>query len=210
MRKLLWLGVPLTAVLLLGAAGKKSVKQSDAQPAAIVIPTGTTISVRTGQTLDTARNRAGDRFVADLAQPVAVGNAVVLPQGARFSGRITESKPSGRLKGRGVLSIKLESFTFDGKTYRVQTRRQSWLTRSHRNRNLAWIGGGAGGGSLIAGLAAGGPWTLAGAGIAAGAGLTTAAITGKKQVSIPAESIIRFTLKEPVRVEPARRVVSAA
>ncbi len=209
MRKLSLLGVPLAAVLLVGAAGKKSAKPAE-EPAAVVIPTGTTIPVRTAQTLDTARNRAGDRFVADLAEPVAVGHAVVLPKGARFSGRITESKPSGRLKGRGVLSIRLESFTFDGKTYRVQTLRQSWLTKSHRNRNLAWIGGGAGGGSLIAGLAAGGPWTLAGAGIGAGAGLTTAVITGRKQVSIPAESIIRFTLQEPVRVEPARRVVSVS
>lgn len=189
MLKMSLLGVPLVTVLLLGA-----------EPAAIVIPAGAPIAVRAGQTLDTARNRAGDRFVADLVEPVTVNNTVVLPRGARFSGRITESKPSGRLKGRGVLSVKLESFTFDGKTYRVQTLRQSWLTRSHRNRNLAWIGGGAGGGALVAGLAAGGPWTLAGAGIGAGAGLTTAVITGKKQVTIPAEAIIRFRLREPVRV----------
>lgn len=189
MLKMSLLGVPLVTVLLLGS-----------EPAAIVIPAGAPIAVRAGQTLDTARNRAGDRFVADLVEPVTVNNTVVLPRGARFSGRITESKPSGRLKGRGVLSVKLESFTFDGKTYRVQTLRQSWLTRSHRNRNLAWIGGGAGGGALVAGLAAGGPWTLAGAGIGAGAGLTTAVITGKKQVTIPAEAIIRFRLREPVRV----------
>lgn len=189
MLKMSLLGVPLVTVLLLGS-----------EPAAIVIPAGAPIAVRAGQTLDTARNSAGDRFVADLVEPVTVNNTVVLPRGARFSGRITESKPSGRLKGRGVLSVKLESFTFDGKTYRVQTLRQSWLTRSHRNRNLAWIGGGAGGGALVAGLAAGGPWTLAGAGIGAGAGLTTAVITGKKQVTIPAEAIIRFRLREPVRV----------
>lgn len=189
MLKMSLLGVPLVTVLLLGT-----------EPAAIVIPAGAPIAVRAGQTLDTARNRAGDRFVADMVEPVTVNNTVVLPRGARFSGRITESKPSGRLKGRGVLSVKLESFTFDGKTYRVQTLRQSWLTRSHRNRNLAWIGGGAGGGALVAGLAAGGPWTLAGAGIGAGAGLTTAVITGKKQVTIPAEAIIRFRLREPVRV----------
>jgi hypothetical protein len=194
MRKISLLGVPLATVLLLGAAGKPT------EPAAIVIPAGASIAVRAGQTLDTARNRAGDRFVADLVEPVAVNNTVVLPRGARFAGRITESKPSGRLKGRGVLSVKLESFTFDGKTYRVQTLRQSWLSRSHRNRNLAWIGGGAGGGALVAGLAAGGPWTLAGAGIGAGAGLTTAVITGRKQVTIPAETIIYFRLREPVRV----------
>jgi hypothetical protein len=176
-----------------------------APPAAISpkvqIPAGTVVRVRMEQTLDTARNRAGDRFTADLTEPVRVNGKLVLPKGARFRGRVTEGRPSGRLRGRASLAVVLDSVSLNGRTYALRTSGQGRQSGARRNRNLAWIGGGAGGGSLIAGLAAGGPWTLAGAGIGAGAGLATAAITGRKQVAIPAETVLSFTLKQPVTVD---------
>jgi hypothetical protein len=172
-----------------------------AAPSKIQVPTGTVMRVRIEQTLDTERNRAGDRFDASLTEPVRVNGKIVFPRGARLRGRVTEARPSGRLRGRASLGVALNSVTANGRTYSLRTSRQVWLSREHRNRNLAWIGGGAGGGSLIAGLAAGGPWTLAGAGIGAGAGLATAAITGRKQVSIPTESVLSFSLKAPVAVD---------
>lgn len=186
MRRLLYLGLPLVALALQAAE----------------VPAGTVIRVRTEQTMDTARNRPGDRFAAEVAEPVRVNGNLIIPKGARCWGRITAARPSGRLKGEGALGLTLESVTLHGKSYRIETSGLSRHTGPHRNRNLAWTGGGAGGGALVAGLAAGGPWTLAGVGIGAGAGLATAAVTGRKQVSIPAESVISFTLKQGVQLAP--------
>ncbi len=50
------------------------------------------------------------------------------------------------------------------------------------------IGGGAGGGALIGGLAGGGKGALIGGLIGAGAGTAGAAFTGNKDVVIPSES----------------------
>ena len=193
----------LALLLLLGlgpAGAEKSVETQKQQPPEILVSAGTSLQVRLDQTLDTARNRAGDRFTVTLNAPVVIGGKVVIPRRTRFRGQVTGAKPSGRLKGRGYLTATLDSFTMGGKTYRITTSASSRITEAHKKRNLAWIGGTSGGGALIGGLAAGGPWALAGAGIGAGAGTATAALTGKKNVSIPVETVMTFTLKAPVQV----------
>src|SRR5215472_14104891 len=87
----------------------------------LIIPAGTAIAVRLGETLDTKRVRAGDRFSASLDEPIIVRGRVVVPKGTIFSGYVAESKPSGRVHGRGVLGLTLDSFHLDGVTYRVET-----------------------------------------------------------------------------------------
>lgn len=183
-----------------GAAQQVRSEASKQAPAPIVVPAGTVLQVRLDQTVDTARNRSGDRFAATLYAPVAVGDQVILPKGTRFQGRVTSAASSGRLKGRGHLALTLDSFTLDGKRYRISSSTPGRSTASHKKRNLAWIGGGSGGGALIAGLAGGGPWALAGAGIGAASGTAVAALTGKKNVSFPAESLVSFSLRAPVSV----------
>jgi hypothetical protein len=69
---------------------------------------------------------------------------------------------------------------------------------SHKKRNLAWIGGGTGGGALIGALAAGGKGALIGSGIGAAAGTTTAFFTGKKDVGFSAERRLRFRLNREI------------
>src|SRR5882762_10121408 len=85
------------------------------------IPPGTSVRVRLLETLDTNRNRAGDRFTASLDEPVVSGDRVVLPKGTTFHGRIVESKPSGRFKGRAVMSLRLDSFTLNGRSYEIHS-----------------------------------------------------------------------------------------
>jgi hypothetical protein len=53
---------------------------------------------------------------------------------------------------------------------------------------------------LIGGLAGGGKGALIGAAVGAGAGTAGAAATGKKDVTFPAETKLRFVTTKPVRI----------
>lgn len=179
------------------------VQQAQSQPARppepeLTLPEGTVLRVRLAQSLDTKTNHAGERFRATLDAPIIVDNKVVIPKGANFSGRIDESKNSGRFKGRAMMNLSLDSFEVNGKIYQITTSHVDRVSGRHRKRNLIAIGGGAGAGAGIGALAGGPAGALIGAGAGAGAGTIGAVITGKKNVHIPVETVLSFRLREPV------------
>ena len=63
------------------------------------------------------------------------------------------------------------------------------------------VGGGAGAGALIGGLAGGGKGALIGAAVGAGAGTAGAAYTGNNNVVLPAEAALGFRLVQPLTVK---------
>jgi hypothetical protein len=166
--------------------------------AGAVIPSGTPLHVRVDESIDTKRNRAGDGFTATLAEPVELGGRVMVPAGTEFRGHVTTARASGRMKGRAQLGLALDGFRLNGREYRVETTSVERVSASHKKRNSWLIGGGAGVGAAIGAIAGGGKGALIGAGAGAGAGTAGAAITGKKEVGISAETPLRFTLRQSV------------
>jgi len=166
----------------------------------IVIPSRTAITVRLDEAIDTKRNRAGDVVHATLMHPVVVRGETVIPAGTPFIGHVTGADDSGRLTGRAYLNVKMDSFRLKGRKYNVATTTYQQVSSSHKKRNGALIGGGAGLGTILGAIAGGGKGALIGAGAGAAAGTAGAAATGKKNVTIPAETPIRFTLRSPVHI----------
>ena len=70
-------------------------------------------------------------------------------------------------------------------------------------RTAGFIGGGAGLGMLIGGVASGGVGLLAGGLAGAGAGTAAAAFTGNRDLDIPAESLLRFKLADDLTLQPS-------
>jgi len=163
-----------------------------------VIPSGTPIHVRLDSGVDTRSNRAGDGFTATLSQPIQVHGRAVVPAGTRFDGHLTTAATSGRFKGRAAIGLRLDSFRLNGRRYELRTTSVERVSAAHKKRNAVLIGGGSALGAAIGAIAGGGKGALIGAGAGAGAGTVGAGVTGKKEVGIPAETPLRFTLRAPV------------
>ena len=169
-------------------------------PEKITIPPGTDLEVRLDETLSSAANRSGDTFEATLVDPITLENRVIVPRGARLSGRVLEAIPSGHLKTPASLAITLTSMEVDGDSYDLTTSTFGRRARSHKKRNAAWIGGSTAGGALIGALLGGGKGAAIGAGVGAGGGTAAAYATGKKDIVLPSETLLRFSLEEPLTV----------
>lgn len=165
-----------------------------------VIPAGTPITVRPQQRLSSASAVPGERFEAVIDEPIVVEDRVVVPVGALATGHVAVARRSGRLHHPGELGLALDSVTVGQQNIPLTTSSVVARGGSHKKRNWAWIGGGAGGGALIGALAAGGKGALIGSGIGAAAGTTTAFVTGKKDVVFGSERRLRFRLNRDIDV----------
>lgn len=173
------------------------------KPQPIVVPSGTVLSVRTSQFLSSKTSQAGQTFLATLAQPISVGGRAALPTGATVSGTVVSAKAKGKIKGEGELSVALTSILVGDHTYQIQTNVLSSTAKGKGKRTAVTTGGGAAGGALIGGIAGGGKGAGIGALVGAGAGFIGGSLTGNKQVEIPAESALSFTLAAPLTLPPA-------
>jgi hypothetical protein len=172
------------------------------KPQPIVVPAGTVLTVKTGQALSSKNSQAGQTFLATLAQPVSVGGRSAVPAGSTVSGTVVTAKAKGKIKGEGQLDLALTSISVGGHTYQIQTNVLSSTVKGKGKRTAATTGGGAAGGALIGGIAGGGKGAAIGAGVGAAAGFLGGTFTGNKQIEIPAESALSFTLAEPLTLPP--------
>jgi hypothetical protein len=160
----------------------------------ITIPEGTDLTVVLDQSLSTAENRPGDIFQASVAVPIVIDGKTVIPKDARVKGHVVDAQASGRLRGIARLVLTLDSVEVEGGSYDIATDDEGRTGKNHNKRNGILIGGGAGLGALIGGIAGGGKGVLIGSAAGAGAGTAGAAYTGKKDIRVPAETSLTFRL----------------
>jgi len=170
-------------------------------PPPLVIPAGTSVIVRMGNTINTKTANPGDAFTGTLAHSIAVNGVVAIRAGAGVAGTVVDAKSPGRFKGEGYLSIALTSINVKGVPTRIQTSAYAQTLKGKGKRTGASVGGGAGGGALIGGIAGGGKGALIGGLVGAGAGTAGAAFTGNKELTVPAESVVTFKLRNSITVQ---------
>lgn len=182
------------------AAAAAPARAPEPQFASIVLPAGTSIEITVDQAVSSETNNAGDHFAASVAAPVVVDGKQVIAKGSAVSGTVTDAKSAGRFKGNAALRLTLNSVSVDGQQYDLRTSSFSRATGSRGKRTALTTGIGAAAGAAIGALAGGGKGAAIGAGAGAGAGVTGAALTGERDVEVPAETRINFKLSEPVTI----------
>jgi hypothetical protein len=165
-----------------------------------VIPAGTHISVTTTQELGSKLSQPGQSFSATVAAPVSIGGVTVIRSGSSATGTVVDAKALGKFKGGATLSLRLDTVRAHGTTYQIASSTIDRAEKGKGKRTAGFIGGGAGGGALIGGLAGGGKGALIGGLIGAGAGTAGAAFTGNKDIVIPAETTLTFRLEHSLTV----------
>ena len=172
-----------------------------AQVHTLTIPAGSTVRVRTAESIDVKSVDPGYRFAGNLTDPLkSSAGTVVIPAGAPVQLSVVSVKSSSRVQGRDRLAVKVDTVAYRGRTYSLVTNVSESAGKSKGKRTLTRTGIGAGAGALIGGIAGGGTGLAVGALVGGGAGTAVAAATGGKHLAIPAESILSFQLQSPVTV----------
>lgn len=171
-------------------------------PEPIVVPSGTTLTVRVSQALGSKTSQTGQTFLATTAQPVSVGGRSAIPSGSTVSGTVLNAKAKGKIKGAGELALVLTSITVRGHTYKITTQVLDNTSKGKGKRTAKTTAGGAAGGAAIGAIAGGGKGAAIGAAVGGGVGLIGGAATGNKQIEIPAESALSFQLAAPLTLPP--------
>jgi len=182
-------------------AEHRAADHKEAKREPIVVPAGTAITVSLSSALGSKTSKPGDTFSGSVSQPVSVGGAIAIPQGANVSGTVTDAKPLGKLAGGAVLSVRLDSVEIKGVNLPVQASTKSFNQKGKGKRTAVMAGGGAALGGIIGALAGGGKGAAIGAAAGAGAGTGGAAFTGNKDIVLPPESNVTFELSQPLEIK---------
>lgn len=184
-----------------GKAAPGAAMSKAEEPKAVVVPAGTVITVRLGEALGSKISQTGQSFTATVATPVELDGKTVIPAGATAAGTVVDAKPLGKFKGAASLQIRLTSVNVNGSDRPIETSSVSRAQKGKGKRTATLIGGGAGVGAIIGGLAGGGKGAAIGALAGAGAGTAGSVFTGNKDVVLPAESAVSFKLEQPLELK---------
>jgi len=165
----------------------------------VVLPAGTEIAVRTNERIDVKDVVQGQTFSAQIDQDVRdTDGSIAIPR--RSDARLI----ARRVEKDGDIFLDVESITVEGRRYRVSTADQEIENRRQgvgaNRRTGEFVGGGAVLGAIIGAVAGGGKGAAIGAAAGAGAGAATQIITRGKEVHVPAETVLRFRLDQPLRL----------
>ena len=172
-------------------------------PTKYTIPSGTVLSVRLIDSIDSSRSRVGDTFRATLNAPIRVDGDVAVASGSEVEGRLVDASNAGRYSGHSELKLELTKLVIHGEAYPLQTTDFARSGNGRGKGTAETVGGGAALGAIIGALGGGGRGAAIGTIAGAGAGGAVRGAKGAEPIHLPSETVLSFTLQQPVTVAAA-------
>jgi len=167
-----------------------------ATPGAGVVPVGTEIDVRLQSSLNSATAKLEQRFEATTILDYAAAGTVLVPAGATVRGYVSAVNAAGKIDRRGSLTLSFDEIRIGNRSYRVRASVVQAID-AKIGEDAKRIGAGAVVGAILGGIFGGGKGALVG--VLVGGGGTMAATEGS-DVNLPAGTILRIRLDEPLQV----------
>ncbi len=183
------------------APQESALSASVQRPEPVVIPAGTELPVKLGETLSSDESQPEQKVTAELVDSISSNGRVVLPAGSEVIGHVVVAQRSGRVKGRARLVVAFQEIRAHGTTYMIDAPRWDVTAASSSGRDAKIAGGAAAAGAIIGAITGGGKGALKGGAIGGAAGGAAVLVTRGYEVELPAGSRHRITLREPLRIE---------
>jgi ElaB/YqjD/DUF883 family membrane-anchored ribosome-binding protein len=165
------------------------------------IPVGTELDVRVGTRLNSGTAAVEDRFEATTLVDFNSGGRTLVPAGSVMRGVVTSVEPATRTNRTARMTLSFDQLTVNGRAYPMRGTVTQAIEGEGIKGETARVGTGAGVGAVIGGILGGFKGALVG--ILIGAGGTLAATEGK-EVDLPAGSVLRVRVDQPVQINTAR------
>jgi hypothetical protein len=166
----------------------------------VTIPAGTSLRLRLDSRVSSASSRVEDRVDATLQRAVVVSGVTVVPAGSAVSGYVTESKRSGRVKGRARVGVRFTALRVDGTQYRIRTASIMREAPATKKADAEKIAVGAGAGAIVGAIAGGKKGAAIGTAVGGGGATGAVLATRGKEIALASGTVITARLASPVIV----------
>ena len=161
------------------------------------VPAGTELDVRLERGLNSGTSQVEDRFTATTMADLYQGNEVLIPAGSTLRGVVSSVTRATRTERKGAMTVAFDQISVNGRSYPIHGTVTQALESEGIRGEAGKIGAGAGVGAIIGGILGGAKGALLG--ILIGGGGTIAATEGK-DVDLPAGTILRVRMEQPLMI----------
>jgi hypothetical protein len=164
-------------------------------PKEVTVLAGTIIKAALDTTLTSHESHAGDKFTLKVTEPVVVAGFTVIPAGATVQGEVVEAKGSGRISGRGEITLAFKSVTdLNGTAQPIEAETFYGQAKGAGKRDAEMIVGGTGAGAIVGGIVGGKKGAVVGGLIGGAAGTGTVLATKGPEVKLTPGSVFGIHL----------------
>jgi hypothetical protein len=172
-----------------------------------VLPSGTELTVRTAEDIDSSTAVVDQTFSAIVERDIrGESDNVIIPSGSHAV-LVVREVSSGGTTGSPDIVLDMQSMTVSGRRYLVSTTdlsKDSGTGIGKNRRTAETVGGGAALGTIIGAIAGGAKGAAIGVLVGAAGGAGVQVLNKGKDVRVPAETLLTFTLNKPASLQAER------